>query len=121
MLVKTTTSDNTRNVQCATWSTGQRSWALNSSTAPSTPQLLRSFSRPGWAPEREVTALMHRVLRYPSRVMPNVKTDGTLVQFARLGAWSLGCYEQNTGDALRSRMREWLMTPSLRRHDLNPS
>jgi hypothetical protein len=54
-------------------------------------------------------------LRYPSRVTPGVKTDATVVQPARLGAWSQGCDEPFSGDAARSRMREWLMTSSLPR------
>src|SRR3712207_8338874 len=58
-------------------------------------------------------------LRYPSRVIPVVKTDATVVHSARLGAWSQGCDEQITGDAWRSRMREWLMMATLRRYVLD--
>ena len=59
-------------------------------------------------------------LRYPSRVTPVVKTDATVVQPARLGAWSQGCDEPFSGDAWRSRLREWLMTSFLPQHDRYP-
>ncbi len=76
--------------------------------------IIRSFARPGGAPEQAVTAQVSFNPRYPSRVMSPVKTDGSLVRSARLGAWSQGCDEQITGDALRSRMREWLSVSSMR-------
>ena len=56
-------------------------------------------------------------LRYPGHRMPGGKTDASMVRSARLGAWSQGCDEPFSGDAWRSRMREWLMTSSLPRCD----
>ena len=46
-------------------------------------------------------------LRYPCQRMPGVKTDASMVRSARLGAWSQGGYAQISGDASRSRIREW--------------
>jgi hypothetical protein len=57
--------------------------------------------------------------RYPHWRIPVVKTVASMVRSARLGAWSQGCDEQITGDAWRSRMREWLMMASLRRYVLD--